>query len=119
MVYDLADGRLQADYSASLVMGIIMRIAFALATALFVGTGTASAQVQPQELSQPTITPASTSTPAAASSDQKFCRMTYYNGTVIRSQVCHTKFEWEAIQKRNQQEVNEAQMRGLTSNSPR
>jgi hypothetical protein len=93
-----------------------MRNVLASTTALLLlGTGAAFAQAQPQGLSQPTTTPASTSTPADAASGQKICKMMYHNGSLVRTQTCHTKAEWEAVRQRNRQEVEQQQMRGLTS----
>jgi hypothetical protein len=92
-----------------------MRIVLASTTALLLGTGAAFAQAQPLGLSQPTTTPASTSTPADAGSEQKICKMMYHNGSLVRTQTCHTKAEWETIRQTNRQEVEQQQMRGLTS----
>jgi hypothetical protein len=92
-----------------------MRIAVAPTTALLLGTGACFAQAQPQGLSQPTTTPASTSTPADAANNQNICKMMYHNGSLVRTQTCHTKAEWEAVRQANRQEVEQQQMRGLMS----
>ena len=92
-----------------------MRIVLTSTIALLLGTGAAFAQAQPQGLSQPTTAPASTATPADAANNQKICKMMYHNGSLVRTQTCHTKAEWEAVRQANRQEVEQQQMRGLTS----
>jgi hypothetical protein len=100
-----------------------MRVMLASAIVLVLGlsAGAAFAQAQPQGMSQPTTTPDTTgnsSASAGQNGNQLICRNMYHNGSLIRTQNCHTKREWESMRTENQQEINESQMRSLTS-SPR
>jgi len=94
-----------------------MRVVLASAAVLVVSftTSAAFAQAQPQEMSQPTTTPDTTGTSSASAGSKVICRPMYHNGSVIRTNACHTQREWEALRLRNQQEVNQSQMRGLLS----
>ena len=96
-----------------------MRIVFASTAALAVmlGAGSAFAQAQPQEMSQPTTNPETTGPDSnAATANQLICRPVVHEGMVIRSQQnCHTQREWDEIRYRNQTTLNNAQLRGLTS----
>ncbi len=97
-----------------------MRVLFAstAALALMLGAGSAFAQAQPQEMSQPTTNPETTGpgSNAAATTNQLICRPVVHEGMVIRSQQnCHTQREWDEIRYRNQATLNNAQLRGLTS----
>jgi len=94
-----------------------MRFVLAFATASFSAmtiTG-AQAQAQPQSLSQPTTTPATTGASSASSGNKVICRSVYHEGTLIRTQRCYTQRQWEAMRQNSQQDLNDAQMRGLTS----
>lgn len=100
-----------------------MRIVLVSATAfaLSLGATSAFAQAQPQELSQPTTQPATTTTSSASSGNagnQMICRSMYHNGSLIPERTCRTRREWETIRYQNQQTVNQTQMRGLTSAQP-
>jgi hypothetical protein len=96
-----------------------MRIVLVSATALalVLGAGNAFAQAQPQEMSQPTTTSATTGPGNSSDPAGKLiCRPVVYEGMVMAGkQDCHTQKEWDVIRYRNQQTVNSAQMRGLTS----
>jgi hypothetical protein len=75
----------------------------------------AFAQSQPQEISQPTTTPASTSSPSGTPSKQIICRPVVHQGMVMATQDCRTQAEWDAMRFRHQQELNEVQMRALNT----
>jgi hypothetical protein len=97
-----------------------MRIVLASATLLVLSfaADVAFAQAQPQGMSQPTTTPDTTGNSSASSGNngnQIICRNMYHNGSLIHTQNCHTKREWENMRTDNQQEVNQSQMRALTS----
>jgi hypothetical protein len=97
-----------------------MRIVLASATVLALSLASASvlAQAQPQGMSQPTTTPDTTGSSSAsggANGNQLICRNMYHNGSLIHTQNCHTKREWESMRMENQQEINNSQMRGLMS----
>jgi len=97
-----------------------MRVVLASATvlALSLAAGAAFAQAQPQGMSQPTTTPDITGNSSAsggANGNQLICRNMYHNGSLIHTQNCHTKREWESMRTDNQHEVNQSQMRALTS----
>jgi|SRR5690242_11013559 len=97
-----------------------MRIVFISATALLMVACAVPAfgQAQPQELSQPTTQPAVTANGSASSGDagnKMVCRYMFHNGSLIRTQTCRTEREWESIRFQNQSEVNNMQMRGMTS----
>jgi hypothetical protein len=92
-------------------------LASAAALALMMGAGSAFAQAQPQELSQPTTNPDTTGSSSSADTANKLiCRPVFHEGILIRSkQNCHTQREWDEIRYRNQSTLNNAQLRGLTS----
>lgn len=93
-----------------------MRILAASVASLIFATlsGAALAQAQPQELSQPTMTPVSTST-GDASDNTMVCRMLYHNGALIRTQTCHTAAEWQALRYVTRREVEDTQIRSYTT----
>src|SRR5690348_14087227 len=78
----------------------------------------ALAQSQPQEISQPTTNPATTSSPPGTPDNQVICRPVVRLGSLIQSKDCRTKAEWDAVRFRNQQELNQVQTRGLTTGAP-
>jgi len=43
------------------------------------------------------------------------CRYMYHQGTLVRTQTCHTQHEWDALRNYNQRQITEAQQRGMTS----
>jgi hypothetical protein len=97
-----------------------MRMIAASATglALCLAASAAFAQAQPQEISQPTTQPASTSTASASSGDagnQVICRSEVVHGSLIPTRTCHTQREWESMRLQSQRTTNDSQMRGLTS----
>jgi hypothetical protein len=97
-----------------------MRMVFALSTgvALCLAVGAAFAQSQPQEISQPTANPATTSSPPGTPANQVICRPVVRLGSLIQSQDCRTKAEWDTVRFRNQQELNQIQTRSLTTSGP-
>lgn len=84
-----------------------LAFAFALAPAF--------AQSQPQEISQPTTNPATTSSPSGTGNNQVICRPVVHEGALVPTQDCRTKRAWDAMRFQHQQELNQVQMRGLTS----
>jgi hypothetical protein len=91
-----------------------MRMMFVSALGLLV-SASAFAQSQPQEISQPTTTPATTSSPSGAPAKQVICRPVVHQGSLIASQDRRTEAEWDAMRFRHQQEVIEVQMRALNT----
>ena len=100
-----------------------MRMVFASVTSLglCLGAGAALAQAQPQELSQPTMQPTGTvnsSASSGAAGNQLICRSVVHEGSRIPTRDCRTRQQWETVRYLNQQVVNQAQMRGLTTGVP-
>jgi hypothetical protein len=95
-----------------------MMIMPAAALALVFAPATAFAQSQPQEISQPTTNPTTTSSPPGTPDNQVICRPVVRLGSLIQSKDCRTKAEWDAVRFRNQQELNQVQTRGLTTGAP-
>jgi len=86
------------------------------ALALMLCASNAFAQAQPQELSQPTTNAATTGPGSTDTSGQLICRPVVYQGMVVSGRKdCHTQREWDQIRYKNQQTVNQTQLRGLTS----
>lgn len=94
---------------------IIPAVSFA---AFVFAPAAAFAQSQPQEISQPTTNPATTSSPSGTPDNQVICRPVVRLGSLIQSKDCRTKAEWDAVRFRNQQELNQVQTRGLTTGAP-
>jgi hypothetical protein len=49
-------------------------------------------------------------------SQRMICRYSYYQGSVIRHRVCHTKNQWNDMRFQSQRELTDFQTRSLTSN---
>jgi len=105
-------------------MRLLLNSACGLALGLV--TSAAFAQAQPQETSapalqvtaQPAAQPAATTSAAASNSNaanQVVCHSESQRGSMIPSRVCHTQREWDALRTSGQRSVNDAQMRGLSS----
>jgi hypothetical protein len=92
-----------------------MRTVFLSITAFSIGLGLAAGSAEDQ---QPSPAPQPTSATPASDKDKLICRYMYHEGTLIRTQSCHTQREWDAERIYNQRQLNEAQQRGMTS-SPR
>ena len=94
-----------------------MRIMFVptAALALALAPTSAFAQSQPQEISQPTTNPATTSSPPGTAENQVICRPVVHEGAVMPTQDCRTKRAWDIMRFQHQQELNAVQMRGLTT----
>jgi hypothetical protein len=78
-----------------------------------------SAFAQPQELSQPGSSPATTGPGISDAEAGKriVCRPFSHEGMVIWDKHnCHTLREWEIIRYRNQEAVDAVQRRALTAN---
>jgi len=88
-----------------------MRTLIPSVTALALGLGAAAAVAQDQ---QPRVAP-QTASAAAPSGDKMICRYMYHQGTLVRTQTCHTQHEWDALRNYNQRQITEAQQRGMTS----
>ncbi|HEY1637997.1 MAG TPA: hypothetical protein VGF62_05700 [Rhizomicrobium sp.] len=95
------------DMRMMLVPAATLALGFSLASAF--------AQSQPQEISQPTTNPATTSSPPGTANNQVICRPVVHQGAVMPTQDCRTKRAWDNMRFQHQQELNEVQMRGLTS----
>ena len=96
--------------------GVNMRIVFVSTAALAVAlcASNALAQAQPQELSQPTTTSATTG-PGTNPAGQLICRPVVYEGMVVQNkQDCHTQREWDSIRQRHRQQVDQLQLNNLT-----
>jgi len=98
-----------------------MRIVLASipAFALMLCAGSAFAQVQPQEISQPGNNPATTGpgTSDAEAGQRIICRPFSHEAMVIWDKHnCHTQREWDVIRYRNRQAVDAVQRRALTMN---
>lgn len=85
---------------------------------VFIMASSAFAQSQPQEISQPTTNPATTSSPPGTNPNEVVCRPVVHLGSLIATQDCRTKQAWDAQRFRNQQELNQVQTRGLTTGAP-
>jgi hypothetical protein len=81
--------------------------------ALTFAPASAWAQSQPQAISQPNTTPATASSLANANPNQVICRPAIKLGSLIPTQDCRTRQQWDTERFRNQQELNQVQMRGL------
>lgn len=78
---------------------------------------TASALADEPQAPPPPAQQSATAQPAAADPDKKICRMMTHEGMLVRTNVCHTQREWDAIRVRQEREVSEFQNRNyLTSN---
>jgi hypothetical protein len=94
-------------------------LAFIPAFALMLGVSGAFAQAQPQEVSQPTSSPATTDPGTSLTDAEKriICRPFSHEAMVIwDKRNCHTLEEWDAIRYLNRQAVEAVQRRALTMN---
>ena len=85
-----------------------------LAAAFSLGFATAALAEDPPAQPAPAATQGQQT---AADPDKKICRMMTHEGMLVRSNVCHTQREWDAIRTRQQHEVADFQNRNYQTMS--
>ena len=83
--------------------------------ALMLGANSAFGQAQPQEMSQPTATSATTGPASSTDTAKVICRPVVVDGMVIHGrQACHTQAEWDSARQHNRQQLDQMQLNNLT-----